>query len=505
MRKILLFIFLICISSNLYSQQFSVGFKKAGFETVANTDWGTDVIVSNAEPLGKPSAIARPNGTVYVVIPDTTTIPGFSLLLYRSTNFGNTWTRLSSGITSNPGVVISKTKLVRSGLDSIYCFFQSGYSIYSWNIENNNFNPFPYTNHRDFDVDASSTGNLYIFIDSLGTNNIVRYGSTNGGSNWLGRGLITNGGAHPKVKFSGSGDTLILNYYGPVLADTATSIIRAARYRETTPGTMASAGFQDVALETVAKTEFKSVMYGGTVWFFYTMGTSGSIDINARVSISSGSTYGTAFPVAGNPNVDEYWFDANYNKSNNGGVDLVYFSDSLQSGLPTNNTDKIAYTYSNITNPNTFAAPTRISEHPPVWSPNGYNPVLAEFYDSPGDNGVIWVGLDGTAKRLYWDRYLLFTNITNTNTIAESYTLKQNYPNPFNPATKIEFSLPKDGFVTLKIYNMLGQEVRTIISQNLNNGSYNVDFNASQLSSGAYFYKLQVNDFSDIKKMIIQK
>ncbi|MBK8553310.1 MAG: T9SS type A sorting domain-containing protein [Ignavibacteria bacterium] len=91
------------------------------------------------------------------------------------------------------------------------------------------------------------------------------------------------------------------------------------------------------------------------------------------------------------------------------------------------------------------------------------------------------------------------------NTIPTEYDLKQNYPNPFYPVTKINFSIPKQGLVTLKIYDVLGKEVITLVNEAKEAGNYDVDFNASSLASGAYFYKIESGDFSNIKRMILLK
>ncbi len=98
------------------------------------------------------------------------------------------------------------------------------------------------------------------------------------------------------------------------------------------------------------------------------------------------------------------------------------------------------------------------------------------------------------------------TGITiNQNEIPETYSLMQNYPNPFNPATKINFMLPKSGEVSLKIYDILGNEVATLINENMNPGSYTIDWNAGNYSSGVYFYRLQSGDFTETKKMMLVK
>lgn len=87
--------------------------------------------------------------------------------------------------------------------------------------------------------------------------------------------------------------------------------------------------------------------------------------------------------------------------------------------------------------------------------------------------------------------------------IPSSYTLEQNFPNPFNPITTIEFTLPYSGFVTLKIYNLLGEEVAMLFSEKLVAGKYKYDWDASGLASGTYFYKLKAGQFSQARKMLL--
>lgn len=92
-----------------------------------------------------------------------------------------------------------------------------------------------------------------------------------------------------------------------------------------------------------------------------------------------------------------------------------------------------------------------------------------------------------------------------SNSVPEKFDLSQNYPNPFNPATEIQYSIPKSGFVTLKVYNLLGQEVATLVNQEQNPGSYIVDFDASKLASGVYMYSIKSGNFSLTKKMVLMK
>jgi len=93
----------------------------------------------------------------------------------------------------------------------------------------------------------------------------------------------------------------------------------------------------------------------------------------------------------------------------------------------------------------------------------------------------------------------------NGNGIPQSFSLSQNYPNPFNPETKINFAIPSAAFVTISVYNTLGQVVSQLISQEMNAGYYTYDFNASNLTSGIYFYRITAGDFSETKKMMLIK
>lgn len=91
------------------------------------------------------------------------------------------------------------------------------------------------------------------------------------------------------------------------------------------------------------------------------------------------------------------------------------------------------------------------------------------------------------------------------NNEPSEYKLEQNYPNPFNPTTTIQYQIPNDGLVTLKIYDMLGKEVATLVNEVKTAGTFDVQWNASGLPSGVYFYKLTSNNFTDVKRMILMK
>jgi hypothetical protein len=85
------------------------------------------------------------------------------------------------------------------------------------------------------------------------------------------------------------------------------------------------------------------------------------------------------------------------------------------------------------------------------------------------------------------------------------YYLMQNYPNPFNPSTTIEFDLPKASEVRIEVYNIAGQKIQTLLNTKMSAGSHQVEFNAQNLSSGVYFYRIESGEFQDVKKMILIK
>ncbi|MCL4538054.1 MAG: T9SS type A sorting domain-containing protein [Bacteroidetes bacterium] len=90
-------------------------------------------------------------------------------------------------------------------------------------------------------------------------------------------------------------------------------------------------------------------------------------------------------------------------------------------------------------------------------------------------------------------------------TMIKDFELSQNYPNPFNPTTVIDYTIPKDAHVTLKIYDVLGREVETLINENEQVGRYRVNFDGARLASGVYFYRLAAGSHVITKKMLLLK
>ena len=123
--------------------------------------------------------------------------------------------------------------------------------------------------------------------------------------------------------------------------------------------------------------------------------------------------------------------------------------------------------------------------------------IIPEYASAP-DSGYYQCLWDETSSIQQYD-----------NKLPNSFLLSQNYPNPFNPSTKISWQSPVGGWQTLKVYDILGNEVATLVNEYRNAGSYEVEFNSASsiknLASGIYFYRLQAGDYVETKKMILLK
>jgi hypothetical protein len=134
------------------------------------------------------------------------------------------------------------------------------------------------------------------------------------------------------------------------------------------------------------------------------------------------------------------------------------------------------------------------------------------YLDDYGSANSVAVGSDGTVFLADGIEGLFAYEYSTATASAEEYSknpvvyeLIQNYPNPFNPSTTIEFTLPKSEFVELKIYNILGKEVSTLVSNKLNQVNHTFQFDGMNLASGIYFYLIETGEFQDVKKMILIK
>jgi YVTN family beta-propeller protein len=130
-------------------------------------------------------------------------------------------------------------------------------------------------------------------------------------------------------------------------------------------------------------------------------------------------------------------------------------------------------------------------------------------------NGPYGIAVDQTTNKVYVTNQndktisIIGRSVTSVKQISQlmpdHFALSQNYPNPMNPSTTISFNLPVKSFVSLKVFDMLGREVASIISQELPAGTYARQWNAGKMSSGVYFYRLQAGSFTQTKRLVLLK
>jgi len=143
------------------------------------------------------------------------------------------------------------------------------------------------------------------------------------------------------------------------------------------------------------------------------------------------------------------------------------------------------------------------TEHPITTSLSSARLVYA--VDVDGDTDMDVLSASKYDNKIAWYENDLVNSIAISNEIPIEFSLSQNYPNPFNPTTIIKYQIPELSFVTLKIYDVLGSEIATLVNEEKPIGSYVVELNAKGLPSGIFFYKLQAGSFVETKKMILIK
>jgi len=137
---------------------------------------------------------------------------------------------------------------------------------------------------------------------------------------------------------------------------------------------------------------------------------------------------------------------------------------------------------------------------------NGYTPQANSSYQLKGTLGQAIsqkeIIINQTVSKL------ILTGFNNSSLVPTRYELSQNYPNPFNPETSISYDVPKTSFITIEVFNLLGQKLRTLVNEKKNPGTYQILWNGlddqgQAVSSGVYLYKMQAGDFAAMKKMVL--
>ena len=192
---------------------------------------------------------------------------------------------------------------------------------------------------------------------------------------------------------------------------------------------------------------------------------------------------------------DTYTYDGNHNR-----IELLM---QEWDGSNWMNLNKYSYTYDVNNN--------MIEQLLELWDVSNWVNYYMYTYTYDGNNNMIeqlkenWDSSNWVNNWKEINSYIPLTGVEQLTDGIKAYSLSNNYPNPFNPSTKISYSINELSFVTLIVYDVLGNEIETIVNEEKPAGSYEIEFNADALTSGIYFYKLTAGSFAETKKMILLK
>jgi hypothetical protein len=182
---------------------------------------------------------------------------------------------------------------------------------------------------------------------------------------------------------------------------------------------------------------------------------------------------------------------------------LISPSDS-SSGVPTN----VTFTWNSVENATRYRLRLSLSGVAFDTVINGISVTINNLDTSSRYYWTVFAGNDGGYVSSALSRYFItssVTAVTGKAFKASQFSLSQSYPNPFNPSTTISFNLPSKSFVSLKIYDLIGREVATLVSEKLSAGNHSRQWNAANMASGIYFYRLQADLFAETKKLVLLK
>jgi hypothetical protein len=459
--------------------------------------WGTDVLITPGAPSAQHGIAAKQNGVLYASFPFQSFTGTYTVLFYTSADNGITWTLLPVPAPSSFNPVI-KTKMIVTSLDSILCFVQMDNSLYIVNVESGINGQFTQSGVQEFDA-AAGTGNFcYVFIQEPGINTIRRYGTGDGGLTWTGNtALVTTTGYRPRVYMSAG--RLILNYYGPVLSDTVSSVIRAAFYNEGSPGTITPGTFQDVNTNTsVKKKQFETIINNGTVWFFYTEGDLMQL-LKCRVSTDNGVTYQPEFIIGGNTQVNSYKFSAApYFSAGPNGVSVTWLSDST--AVP-GSTPIFLYAVTSNISPMVFGIPAAPMDtyNDSVITTNNLTPSLINYnFSLNAEAGVAWIGESLSGSSLLFDRFSATSTAIMSHPDQNKFSI---YPNPADNKIRLVLPFSVSAVNLIEILAVDGKQVHSGMASEMLNSSG--ELSVEMFPAGIYMIKLHTSTEIYHQKLMI--
>ncbi|MEO8513846.1 MAG: T9SS type A sorting domain-containing protein [Ignavibacteria bacterium] len=441
------------------------------YSTNGGLSWAAPQLLPDPNPdhtsQSDPVITSDAQGNFYISSTSRKPVSGFNrdMLLYKSTNNGQTFVLYSTAVPGTGG----------SGEDKEWIFCD------------------PVTTNTTFN-------NIFISWTSFGPAPGIKFRkSTNGGLNWS---TTVNVGDNTQ----GQGSNNCTGTNNQIYIVWAANGIRFDR--STNGGTSFGTDFQLSNISSTNGFPFICVDYSnnatrGNVYVLWDDMRNGNSDVWFQRSTNGGANW-LAAPVRVNDVTtnDQFW--PMMQCDNNGNLFAVYYdtrtgASSVNSYIAYS-TDAGSTWINQLMSDSSFTMqqPNSDVRYGDYISIDAYNgkvvPVWTDQRKGFDDQEIYTANLDN----------LISVSVINSE-VPASYMLYQNYPNPFNPVTKINFDVQKSSFVNLRVFDILGREVRLLVNQNLSPGKYSVNFDASMLPSGAYFYKIEAGEYTNTKKMLLIK
>lgn len=466
--------------------------------------WGNDNVVLNYDPLGTFSGVQDSDGKIYVAVKDKVIFPGGGISIISSDDNGVTWNILPV----DNGIVLDgdyrNFKLVQGPENAIYLFAQIDNMLSVKRIDEVSGLWASQILMIEYDVVYSDLLNKFILLYVQSDNNLY-FREIEFQNGYFSSGPIIpmdTGVNSPKLAVDGTkiGISFMYNHFVP---KESSPIVHYAGEIAANK-TIGLSNPVNAVSEGSIKTEYKTALVGDKVWIVYVERNNNQMSVKGNFSLDGGYAFSIPQNIALAINSNNYWLNLKKNKT---GFDLVFYSDQPQTGSSTNETDKIVYAF-NAGTSSSFIYNQRVSSHFPFWSGNNQIPeIIPLTFSQSYDVGVLWIGYDPAGIKLFWNRFSSITDVGEETTIPAEIKLSYNYPNPFNPSTTINYQLTTAGYVTLKVYDVLGSEVATLVNEYQQAGTHNCEWRIEngEIPSGVYFYQINSGNYSQVKKMILAK
>ena len=405
----------------------------------------------------------------------------FGAGIYRSTDNGDTWVNIGNGLFDYVGpIAINAMGDIFVGTDG--GVFYSSDNGESWSLTG-------LTDVRVASLAINDSGNIFAGAYYGPNYSCGVFISTDNGNTWT---QVNNGLTNPHVR------CLAINQSGDIFAGTYGEVFRSTDNGNNWVQTpLPWANVHALAINIVGD------IFAGT---FQSGGAYRSTDNgNSWTAINSGlSSDALSFAI----NSDGYIFAGTYSSGvfrsveSTIPVELISFTASVNENNVT-----LSWTTATETNNQGFEVQrSNGGEFEPIAFVNGNGTTTEVQIYSYIDRNVKDGSYSYRLKQVDFDGTFEYLNVVEVNVAAPSvFALDQNYPNPFNPTTTINYYVPEVSFISLKVYDVLGNEIATLVNENKPAGNYKAEFNAAGIPSGIYFYRIQAGSFIDTKKMILLK